>query len=121
MSEDKLPEVKFYEYAVPVTYTTTGWVKVKGRVLEEAKVNAKELEEEGVEYFSIHDPEVSVELHIDEIEEIKEPPTEVEQVAEMVANNPAFDMKPLKDYAAKDAALTLEVYEKMPVEEEDDG
>ena len=57
-------------YSVPIVYTTTGWVKIEANSLEEAKNQAKYLNETGVEYFDIEDADCHSEVMPDEIEEI---------------------------------------------------
>lgn len=59
-----------HEFMVPVTYTVTGWVKVKAESLYGAAQEAKRLNDEGVEMFDIEDASAESECHVDGIEEM---------------------------------------------------
>ncbi len=67
MSEIKLGTKIMKQFTVPIVYTTTGWVYVLAEDMDSAKKKVEEMNENGVEYFDIQDPECHSECMVDEI------------------------------------------------------
>ena len=59
-------------FSVPVIYTTVGWIEIHAKDREEAVTQARKLNDVGIEYFSIQDPEVESVIEVGELEEIRE-------------------------------------------------
>lgn len=56
------------EFYVPITYTTTGWIQIKAKSLEDAKKKCEEMNDgDGVPFGDIKDPDTYSECHVDEI------------------------------------------------------
>jgi hypothetical protein len=59
-------------FTVPVVLTTTGWITINANSLEEAKLIADKLDQDGVKLDQVEDPEFYSELELDELLEVVE-------------------------------------------------
>lgn len=57
-------------FSIPIVYTTIGYLRVEATSIEAVKIIAKQLDEEGINYFALEDSSSSSECQIDEIAEI---------------------------------------------------
>jgi hypothetical protein len=89
------------KFSVPVTLTVTGWVEIEAEDLQEAQKKAKDLNDTGVSYVDIQDPEYYTEVY-DEVEPLFPTPTEEYEFTpdELALGERMFDLQPESPWTA---------------------